>query len=50
MKCEQLMFKLSGRLPNGEEIKGQVCTTATVIKIFVLGATVNSLERYSYER
>jgi len=46
MKTQQLLFKLSGVLPNGQEIKSQICTTHTVINIFVMGATVNSLERF----
>jgi hypothetical protein len=41
----QLMFKLSGTLPNGEAIRNQICTTATVIRIYVLGAVVHQLER-----
>lgn len=45
MVSTQLMFRLSGTLPNGEQIKKQICTTATVLRIFILGATVTELER-----
>lgn len=46
----QLMFKVSGRLPNGQEIKQQLCTTHTVFNLFIIGATVNQIERVTYAR
>jgi hypothetical protein len=50
MKDIQLMFIVSGFLPNGQEIKRQLCTTHTVLNLYVMGSVISQLERVSYAR
>ena len=46
----QLMFRVSGFLPNGQELKRQICTTHTVLNLFIMGANINQVERITYAR
>ena len=47
MKDIQLLFKCSFKLGDAES-KNQICTTHTVLNLFIAGAVFNKLERFTY--
>jgi len=46
----QLMFIVSGVLLNGQEIKRQLCTTHTLVNLYVMGASISQIERVTYAK